>query len=233
MADRTRSGRRFAGLASIRARLTAAACLVVAGALLVGAVGHPDRPAPHARREPRRRGGAAGRGRGRAGRGAARSRPPSRSTATRTRTSRSATASGRAVARTLQPDAGQARRHLPPRGRRPGDPHPEDPRARGGGRLPDRGAQRPGADVRRGHDLRRRQPRPRQGDRDGRTSPPALGGAAAGGARRGDRLVRRRPRPAARRGDAGRGRGDHGARTWAGGCRCPGRATRSGAWPPR
>ena len=38
MADRTRSGRRFAGLASIRARLTAAACLVVAGALLVGAV---------------------------------------------------------------------------------------------------------------------------------------------------------------------------------------------------
>lgn len=37
MADRTRSGRRFAGLASIRARLTAAACLVVAGALLVGA----------------------------------------------------------------------------------------------------------------------------------------------------------------------------------------------------
>jgi len=38
MADRTRSGRRFAGPASIRARLTAAACLVVAGALLVGAV---------------------------------------------------------------------------------------------------------------------------------------------------------------------------------------------------
>ena len=37
MADRTRSGRHFAGLASIRARLTAAACLVVAGALLVGA----------------------------------------------------------------------------------------------------------------------------------------------------------------------------------------------------
>jgi signal transduction histidine kinase len=37
MADRTRSGRRFAGPASIRARLTAAACLVVAGALLVGA----------------------------------------------------------------------------------------------------------------------------------------------------------------------------------------------------
>jgi len=37
MADRTRSGRRFAGLASIRARLTAAACLVVAGALIVGA----------------------------------------------------------------------------------------------------------------------------------------------------------------------------------------------------
>ena len=37
MADRTRSGRRFAGLGSIRARLTAAACLVVAGALLVGA----------------------------------------------------------------------------------------------------------------------------------------------------------------------------------------------------
>jgi signal transduction histidine kinase len=35
MADRTRSGRRFAGPASIRARLTAAAC--VAGALLVGA----------------------------------------------------------------------------------------------------------------------------------------------------------------------------------------------------
>jgi signal transduction histidine kinase len=37
MADRTRSGRRFVGLASIRARLTVAACLVVAGALLVGA----------------------------------------------------------------------------------------------------------------------------------------------------------------------------------------------------
>ncbi len=37
MADRTRSGRPFAGLASIRARLTAAACLVVAGALIVGA----------------------------------------------------------------------------------------------------------------------------------------------------------------------------------------------------
>jgi signal transduction histidine kinase len=37
MADRTRSGRRFAGPASIRARLTAAACLVVAGALIVGA----------------------------------------------------------------------------------------------------------------------------------------------------------------------------------------------------
>jgi len=37
MADRPRSGRRFAGLASIRARLTAAACLVVAGALIVGA----------------------------------------------------------------------------------------------------------------------------------------------------------------------------------------------------
>ena len=67
MADRTRSGRRFAGLASIRARLTAAACLVVAGALLVGAVRHPHRPAPHARREPRRRGGAAGQGRRRAG----------------------------------------------------------------------------------------------------------------------------------------------------------------------
>ena len=210
MADRTRSGRPFAGLASIRARLTAAACLVVAGALIVGAaviltvLRHTlDENLDDAAVQ-------------RAKDVALQIKTNTLEPTLPVHGDEDALHRGPRRLRPrrgpqLQPDAGPAGRHLPSRGRRPGDPHPEDPGARGGGRLPDRGAQRPGAGLRRGHDLRRRQPRPRQGDRDGRAPPPALGGAAAGRTGRGDRLVRRRTRAAPGRGDAGRGSGDHGA----------------------
>ena len=232
MADRTRSGRRFAGLASIRARLTAAACLVVAGALLVGAaviltvLRHTlDENLDDAAVQ-------------RAKDVAAQVESGTLDDPLPVHGDEDAyidvrAADGHAVARTSN-----LKQDTPVATFRPEDDDPEIrtqkiPVPRGGGRLPDRGAQRPGADVRRGHDLRRRQPRPRQGDRDCRTPPPALGGAAAGGAGRGDRVVRRRPRPAARRGDAGRGRGDHGPGPGAARAGAPGTTTRSGAWPPR
>ena len=218
--DRTRSGRRFAGLASIRARLTAAACLVVAG-VLGRRRGHPHRPAPHPRREPRRRGGAAGLD------AAVEVESSTLDTPLRVHGDEDAyidvrAADGHAVARTsnLKQDTPVAT--FRPEDDDPEYRHREDPGARRGGQLTSGSwrCKRGGADLRRSHDLRRRQPRPRQGQprppyatscwacrcwwRSSGRSPGSSSAAPCGPSRRcGPRSRRSRPR------------------TWDAGCRCP------------
>ena len=150
-------------------------------------------------------------------------RPPCRSTATRTRSSRSATPHGHAVARSSNLTQDTARRHLPPRGRRPGDPHPEDPRC--AGRRTTSGSWRS-------------TPRGRRTARSRSTSSPAstasrrprrpCATSCAGGCRCWWHWSGRSPgsSSAARCGPSRRcgprSRRSR-PRTWAGACRCPGR----------